>query len=94
MMSPQQNRPLRGQGAAAIQNSIDASENTAEQPANQVLIDFALSIERERRALAEELARNFVSNPIAAVGQRLALRDLRLLGQEVGRLAFSSKGEC
>ena len=51
-------------------------------------IAFALSIEAERRRLVSELAERFVASPAAATAFRHQLRDLRLLGREVGGVAF------
>ena len=49
--------------------------------------NFSLSIESYRRQRALELAKLYAISPAAAIAGRYDLRDLRLLGLEVGRLA-------
>ena len=50
--------------------------------------NFSLSIESYRRQRALELAKLYAISPAAAIAGRYDLRDLRLLGLEVGRLAW------
>jgi len=71
----------------------DTGEHTTTDTARETLISLACRIEQDRRATALKLAETYAHSPEAAVGCRLVLRDLRLLGQEIGRLAFSQMGE-
>ena len=91
--------PVKNEGAApedksgTAQSNFDSADLTTTDSAREVLIDFALKIEQERVRIALELAKRFGSSPLGAIGFRPAVRDLRLLGQEVGRLAFSQQRE-
>jgi hypothetical protein len=66
----------------------DSADNTQSTTINQDLIAFRLTIEQDRRTLAKELALVYAVDPAAAVSCRHVLRDLRLLGAEIGRLAW------
>ena len=71
-------------------NIFDSADLTTTDSTREVLIDFALKIEQERVRLVVELAKRFGSSPLGAVGFRAAVRDLRLLAAEIGRIAFSA----
>ena len=75
-------------GAAVLVSSLVADQDTAKFHDREALIDLASKIERDRRQRALDLAVIYDSSPAAAISCRFDLRDLRLLGQEVGRLAF------
>ena len=81
-------RPLAGDAGAGSFDKQDADEDTTTSTEREALVALAVQIEHDRRAAALELARTYARSPEAAVASRLALRDLRLLAMEVGRLAF------
>ncbi len=87
-MTHSKTAPCGKQGAAVSQSSVVADEDTANNSERQVLIDFSLSIESYRRQRALELAKLYEKSPASAIAGRYDLRDLRLLGLEVGRLAW------
>ena len=71
----------------------NTGERTTTDHAREALINLACRIEQDRRATALKLAETYERSPEAAIGCRLVLRDLRLLGLEIGRLAFSQTRE-
>ena len=71
----------------------DTGEHTTTPTETETLINLACKIEQDRRATALKLAETYERSPEAAIGCRLVLRDLRLLGLEIGRLAFSQTRE-
>lgn len=77
--------------AADFQASVDAAEDTAPASERQALIDLSFLIERDRRIAALHVAKLYQHSPTAAVAARVFLRDLRLLGREIGRLAFAAE---
>lgn len=84
-------RPLAGDAGAGKIGERDDADLTTTDSAREVLIDFAISIDRERRRLAGQLAARFHDCPVAATPFRHQLYDLRMLGREIGRVAFSAE---
>ena len=87
-MDQNKTTPIDKTGAAVLSDGVDTSDNTAKESSREVLIELAHKIERDRRQRALALAEIYDRSPSAAISCRFDLRDLRLLGQEVGRLAF------
>ncbi len=87
-MTQSKTAPCGKQEAAVSQSSVVADQDTANNTDRQALIEFSLTIDRCRRHTALELAKLYAIAPAAAIAGRYDLRDLRLLGQEVGRLAY------
>ncbi len=90
-MAHRKTAPCGKQGAAVFQASVDAANDTAKASDREALIELAHKIERDRRQRALALASLYDRSPAAAISCRFDLRDLRLLGQEIGRLAFSAE---
>ena len=96
-MPIEKTRPPREQGTDQVQdcrnapdfiptNAVTQEQKDAEREA---LIELSHKIERDRLQRALALAELYDRSPTVAISCRLDLRDLRLLGQEVGRLAFA-----
>lgn len=92
-MPKHQTSPLREQGASPVSSKAcaTAAEVTIKDPVREALVNFSRRIESERVLLAFSLAERFESTPSAAVGFQPALRDLRLFGREIARLAFGGE---
>ena len=89
--------PVKNESAApedqsgTAQGNFDSPDNTTTDLSREALIVLAVRIEQDRRIAALRLAELYNRSPEAAITSRLVLRDLRLLGQGVGRLAFSQQ---
>lgn len=87
-MMHKETAPVDQTEAAVNEAGTGTAENTTTDHIREALVDFAVKIEHERLNRACALAQRFGSSPADAVGFRHDLRNLRLLGQEIGRLAF------
>ncbi len=84
--------PQFGQGATP-DTSINREHTTTPETEREILVDLTARIEKDRRAIAVSLAEIYGQSPEASISCHLTLRDLRLLGQEVGRLAYAPSAE-